>query len=296
MQNNTMNTQPMIRRSKLGKLLFNNIHYDLIGSISLAIGITTFAKYGEFAPGGISGISLMLSYLLHLPVGATAFVLNIPLIILSYRVVGKEFIFKTMRSLIISTFFMDVVFEMLPHYVGDPTLASVFSGVFCGIGMAMFYLHGSSSGGTDFLIMSIKVRHPYLPFGYITMILDVIVICLGWPVFGNINAVLYGLVCSFTMSIVMDKILYGRDAAKLLIIISDKNDEIAKRISERTGRSSTLLHGTGTYLHTDKDVLLCACSRTQVYLITEEIRTVAPEAFIMVTETSEIFGEGFIEK
>ena len=282
--------------NKIAKICLSNLHYDIAGSILLSIGICTFAEHSGFIPGGVTGISLIFNHLFGLPVGTISMLINIPLMLLSYRIVGKEFVFKTIRSLIVATIFLDFVFPRLPYYQGDEILSAVFAGVFTGIGIAIFYIHGSSSGGTDFLIMSIRAKHPYIPFGYITMIIDIIVISIGWPVFGNINAVLYGLICSFTTSIVMDKILYGKDAAKLLIIISDKNDEIAKRISTHTGRGSTLLRGKGTYKNTDKDVLLCACSRTQTYHIIDNIHEIEPSAFIMITETSEIFGEGFIEK
>lgn len=280
--------------NKIARICLTNLHYDIIGSIFFSIGIYMFAEHADFIPGGISGVALILNHLYGLPVGITTLAINLPLVFLSYKIVGKEFIYKTIRSLVILTIFLDVIFPFFPYYSKDPMLAAVFAGVFSGIGMSMFYMHGSSSGGTDFIVMPIRVKFPYIPFGHITMAIDLVIISLGWPVFRNSNAVLFGLICSFATSVVMDKILYGKDAAKLLVIISDKNDEIAKQIGSHTRRGSTLLRGIGTYKKTEKDVLLCACSKTQTYQIIEDIHEIEPSAFIMITETSQIFGEGFI--
>ena len=269
---------------------------DLTGSIFFAMGIYTFARMANFAPGGISGLALIANHLWNLPIGVVTILLNIPLVIISWRVVGKEFLLRTARTMIMTTVFLDVVFPLIPPYSGMPLLASLYSGVCTGVGMAFFYLRGSSSGGTDFLIMTIKVRHPYMSFGFVTMTLDFLVIMLGWPVFGNVDAVLYGLICSFTTSIVMDKILYGMGAGKLVIVITNRSSELVERISRMTGRGSTMIRAIGTYTGEDRDVLLCACSKAQTYSITNAAHDVDEKAFVMVTETSEVFGEGFIER
>lgn len=269
---------------------------DLAGGIFYAMGIYTFAKNGNFAPGGITGLALIINHLWNLPIGLITLALNIPLVIISIRVVGKDFLLRTARTMIVTTVFLDVIFPMIPPYTGVPLMAAMYSGVCTGIGMAFFYMRGSSSGGTDFLIMAIKVRHPHMSFGIVTMGIDVLVILLGWPVFGNVDAVLYGMICSFSASILMDKILYGIGAGKLLIIITNQSHELAEEICKMTDRGSTLIKAIGTYTYEERDVLLCACSKSQTYSIVSAAHKVDPGAFVMVTETSEVFGEGFIEK
>lgn len=269
---------------------------DIIGSILYSMGIYTFAKMADFAPGGISGLALIINYLWKLPIGIMTLILNIPLILISYKVVGRQFLFKTARTMIISTIFLDCLFPFTPAYTGSPFMAALYSGVCLGAGMAFFYMRGSSSGGTDFLIMTIKVKHPHFSFGLVTMGIDLLIILLGWAVFGNIDAVLYGLASSFVCSTVMDKILYGMGAGKLIIIITNHGQELAKLIGEITERGSTMIQAMGTYTQEDRDVLLCACSKSQTYTITNAAHKLDPGAFIMVTETSEVFGEGFIEK
>lgn len=260
------------------------------------MGIYTFAKMADFAPGGISGLALISNHLWGLPIGTMTLLFNIPLVLISYKVVGKEFLKKTARSMIISTIFMDVLFPYTPAYTGSPFMAALYSGVCIGAGMAFFYMRGSSSGGIDFLIMTIKVKYPHFSFGVVTMALDFIVILLGWPIFGNVDAVLFGLIASFVCSTAMDKILYGMGAGKLLIIITNHGQALADYIGQITGRGSTIIKAMGTYTKEDRDVLLCACSKSQTYTITNAAHELDPGAFIMVTETSEVFGEGFIEK
>lgn len=268
---------------------------DIVGGISYSIGIYTFAKTANFAPGGLSGLALIMNYLWNLPIGITTLILNIPFVLFSYKVVGKKFLLKSLKTMIFCTFFLDLIFPHFSPYLGNPLLAALFSGVFLGLGLALIYMRGSSSGGTDFLTMSIKTLFPHLSIGFVTMAIDLFVIVLGWPVFGNIDAVLYGLIATFVTSTVIDKIMYGMGAGKLMIIITTKSREVASTIDEICARGSTVIRGIGTYTNIERQVLLCACSKSEVYKLHSAVYRVDPEAFIMITETSEVFGEGFME-
>ena len=152
---------------------------------------------------------------------------------------------------------------------------------------------GSSAGGTDFLTMSIKALHPHFSIGLITIIIDLFIILMGWPVFGNVDAVLYGLTSTILTSLVIDKIMYGLDAGSLMIIISVHSHDIATGIGKLVGRGSTKIHAFGSYTGQRRDVLLCACSKSQTYLVCRMIQETDPNAFVMITETTNIYGEGF---
>lgn len=274
---------------------FLDLAGDIAGSILYGIGIYSFAKAASFAPGGISGLSIIINHLWGFPIGIVALIINIPLILLSYRIIGKRFLFRTIRSILISTFFLDFIFVHTPVYTGNPLLASLFSGLFIGLGLTLFYMRGSSTGGTDFLIMSVKVLKPHLSIGSVTMVIDFFIILLGWPVFGNIDAVLYGLITTFVTSAVVDKIMYGIDAGKLAIIITTNGSAIAAGIDAACQRGSTIIRARGTYTQTDRQVLLCACTKAESYKVHKVVHDIDPEAFVMITETSEVFGEGFID-
>ena len=281
--------------SKIPSLLID-LACDIAGSILYAISLCTFAKYADFAPGGISGLALILYHLCGFPIGLLSLLCNIPLILISYRTLGKSFLLKSARTMLISTALIDLVFPHVPPYQGDPFLAALYSGVLLGAGLALIYMRGSSTGGTDFLTLTVKTKHPHLSMGIVTMTIDLLIILLGWPVFGKIDSVLYGLAAAFVSSTVMDKIMYGIGAGKLAIIITTHGDEIAEKIADICGRGSTSVPAVGSYTKLARQVLLCACSKAQAYKVRSAAHTVDPDAFVMIVETSEVFGEGFLEE
>ena len=132
------------------RTLIWDLTYDIAGSILYAAGIYTFAGNAGFAPGGVSGLALILNYLFGLPVGTVTLLFNIPLVLISYRAVGRQLLIKSAKTMLISSLFLDVVFPFVPMYDGNRLMASIYSGVFMGAGMALFYIRGSSSGGIDF--------------------------------------------------------------------------------------------------------------------------------------------------
>lgn len=269
--------------------------FDLVGSVFYAVGIYTFAKMANFAPGGLSGLALIMNYLWGLPIGIMTLAFNIPFVILSYKIVGKRFLFKTARTMVFCTIFLDLVFPHIEMYSGSPLLAAIYSGLFLGAGLALFYMRGSSSGGTDFLTISVKVLKPHVSIGFVTMVVDLVIILLGWPAFGNVDAVLYGVISTATTSVVIDKIMYGVGAGKLLIIITTAGQAVADKIGEVCARGSTMIRAVGTYTGADRQVLLCACSKAEAYKVRSAAYRVDENAFVMISETSEVFGEGFIE-
>ena len=267
--------------------------YDIAGSILYAVGLYTFAGNAGFAPGGISGLALILNHIWGLPVGTMTLLFNIPLVAVSYKTVGRRLLMKSTKTMIISSLMLDVIFPFTPMYEGNRMVAAVYSGIFLGAGMALFYMRGSSSGGIDFLALTIKKKRPYMSIGVITLLIDLVVILLGWPVFGDVDAVLYGVASTGVSTIVIDKILYGSGAGTLAIIITDKGKAIAAGISEKAGRGVTSLPAVGGYTGMQRDVILCACTKSEANLVKTAVQETDVDAFLMFTETSEVFGEGF---
>ena len=271
-----------------------DVLYDVAGSILFALGLYTFAKNANFAPGGVSGLALIFNHLWNFPIGVTTLVLNIPIVLLSYRVVGRRFMLKSFRTMLISTLFLDLVFPHLPMYTGERILAALFAGMFSGAGLALIYMRGSSTGGSDFLILSIKKLKPHFSVGQVTLFTDSIIILLGGLVYRNVDAVLYGAVSTFAGSTVMDRIINGSSSSKLSLIVTTKGQQIADSISDAIGRGSTLLPGIGTFSGMPRQLLLCVCGKAEVTKVRKLTHEVDPEAFLMVTEVSEVFGEGFL--
>ncbi|MDD7511541.1 MAG: YitT family protein [Peptostreptococcaceae bacterium] len=283
-----------IKENFAGRNIIKEIIMDCIGSILYAIGIYYFAKNADFAPGGISGAAIIINHFLSfLPIGTISILLNIPIIIASFKYLGLSYILRTARTLAISAFFMDVVIPQFGMYQGMPLMAAIYSGAFAGAGLAIIYNNDTCTGGTDLVIMSARKVKPHLSIGQITILIDGLIIFAGWAVFRNIDAVLFGFLFTAVETVVIDKLMYGFNSGKLTMIISDYSTEISKGIGEKINRSSTRLMAKGSYSGADKDVLLCACSRAQQVQLNHIVREVDPEAFVIVLEYSEVRGYGF---
>lgn len=275
------------------KELCKDILYDVIGSFIFGLGVYTFALKGEFAPGGITGLALIINYITGLPIGIMSLVLNIPIILGTFRILGRKFFLKSLRTMVISSAIIDGILPLIPVYEGSRLLAAVFSGILMGGGLAVIYMRDSSTGGADFLIHAAKRKAPHFSFGQISLILDAAVILLGIPAFGDIDSVLYGMISAFALTIVMDKIMYGAGSGKLALIITDYGKEVAQAIDQSVERGATLVDVTGSYSGDKKDMVMCACSNNEVFKVRSAAHQVDANAMVMICEANEVFGEGF---
>lgn len=189
------------------KNLFNALIVDCIGSFLIGISVVVFALNADFTPGGINGMGMIVNHLTGLPIGTAILLLNVPIILLSFRLLGKHFFLCSLKTMIISSFFIDHVVCYLPAFEGSRLAAALLSGLFAGTGLALIYLQNSSTGGSDFLIMSVKKLKPSFSIGQITQLLDGGVIFLAAFVFHQIDAVIYGLVYTLTSSLVIDLVM-----------------------------------------------------------------------------------------
>ena len=280
------------------KAVGRDLLYDILGSILYAAGIYTFAATANFAPGGITGVAMIINhYLPFLRIGLLTLLINIPVAIICYRLLGRVFFFKSLKSMLISALILDYVFPLLPQYDGanNPLLAALFAGALSGAGLALIYMPGSSTGGTDFVIMSIRKLKPHLSIGTISMAVDGAVILVGGLVFGNINAVLYGVLMTIVSTTVIDKVMYGSGTRRMLLVISDKAEEIAKGIMEETERGATLADVRGAYTGQPHQMMMCVCSKVEVFASRRVSNRIDPNAIVMLTTVDEAYGEGFME-
>ena len=278
------------------KVAAKDVLHDVIGSFLYAIGISFFAAKADFAPGGITGIAMIIHpYLPDLGIGFMSLVINIPVAIICYRLLGRVFFFKSVKSMLISALFLDVIVPHLGFYQDNPLLAALFAGALSGIGLAIIYMPGSSTGGTDFVIMSIRKLRPHLSIGTISLVVDGVVILLGWPVFGNINAVLYGVLMTIVSTTIIDKVMYGTGTRRMLLVVSDKAQEIANDIMEETERGATLADVRGAYTGKPHQMVMCVCSKVEVFTARRIINRIDPGAIVMLTTVDEAYGEGFLD-
>ena len=274
-----------------------DILVDLAAGMVIAVGIYNFALYANFPVAGFSGVAIILYHLLGIPVGAGTIILNVPVAVFCYKFLGRTFFLKSMKTMIISSFLMDYVSPLLPVYEGSRLLAALCMGVLTGIGYALIFMRGSSTGGQDFISVAIRKVKPHMTLGVITFVLDMLTILLGSVlVFKDVDGFIYGLIVTYLMATVMDRIMYGIDEGKMTLIVTRKGKEMAEQIDQYSGRGSTIIRGTGSYTGQEKDIVMCASNNKEMYTIKRIAREVDPGSFTIIMESNEVVGEGFKEE
>jgi len=267
-----------------------DILYFFCGAVLYSCGVYSFAVAGDFAPGGVSGLSIIVNHFFSfIPIGMCSLVINIPVIIFTYVTLGKKFLFKSVISMVIVAIVLDFVFPYLPTYNGDPLLAALFAGCFSGIGLALIYMRGSSTGGTDFIILALKKKKPHISIGTITLMIDGSVLILNGFAFGRIEAVLYGAILTYVSSIFIDKIMYSIESRKKISIISTKGEEIGQRINALTGNGATLVKAIGTYSKKDLQMLIYLGTSSQVSMIKSVAMEIDENSWIFIDTADEIY-------
>lgn len=273
-----------------------DIGADLIGGMLIAVGIYNFALNANFPVAGFSGIAIILYHICGLPIGVGTILLNIPVSVFCYKFLGKGFFFRSVKSMVISSLLMDYVAPLFPVYEGERLLAALCMGVLCGLGYALIFMRDSSTGGQDFITVSIRKIRPHLTLGVLTMIFDSTTILLGTLiVFHEIDGLLYGIIVTFLMSTVMDHFMYGIYKGKLTLVVTEHGKAVIDAIDKISGRGATLIKGVGGYSLEEKDIVLCACNNKEMYQIKRRIHEIDPAAFTMIVESNEVVGEGFQE-
>lgn len=279
------------------KKIIIDIIFDIIGGAFIAAGVYNFASASDFPLTGFTGISLIINRLTGFPMGLMLIALNIPVGLICSKILGKRYFFNSLKSMFITSVMIDYVAPNFPVFTNEKILAAICTGVLSGIGYGLIYSRGSSTGGTDFITLSIRSRRPYLSIGNIAFILDAIIVSVGTLIVSkNVTGLIYGMIIAFIASTVVDKILYGLSAGKMTLIVTDKAQEVAEAIDAATHRGATFLKGQGSYTEEDKDIVMCACSKRQMYLIQDAVKEVDPKAFMIIMESSEVMGQGFAKK
>ena len=279
------------------KKVLTDIAYEIAGSFLIAIALYNFALNGAFLMAGFSGIALIIYRLFGVPMGWMTLLMNVPLALLCYKLLGRNFFLRSLRCMLISSLVLDYVAPLFPVYDGSRLLAAIYTGVISGLGYALIYLRDSSTGGSDFIMMAIRSRHPHLSYGKVAFCIEVVIIGAGGLIFQDVDGILYGMIINYLTTQVVDKVMYGVDAGKLTLIVTEKGVEMVRAIDRASDRGSTILCAKGGCDQRDKQVVMCACNSKQMHPIRKAAREVDPQAFIIILESNEVLGNGFkIEK
>lgn len=257
-----------------------------------SVAISLFLDPNSLAPGGVSGVSIILNRVLKVPTGTWIFLINIPILIVGMWKFGWRFILSTIYCTALTSIFTNLL-SSVGAVTDDLFLAAVAGGSLMAVSLGLIFRSGATSGGTDIIVKLLRIKFPHLKTGFLFLVLDAAVVTVSAFVFQNVDAALYAGVVVVINSILLDVVLYGRDGAKMMFIISDNYRQIAARMLEEMDIGVTYISGSGAYSGRDKEVIMCVMKKQRSHMAEEIIREEDPNAFMIVTSATEIFGEGY---
>lgn len=288
-----MKTSLSLDRTTL-KRVIRNLILVLAGSTVMGMGYALFLIPYHLVPGGVSGISIIINYLFHLPVGLVIIFLNIPIFLLSYKFLGKKYVLTTLIGMTLSSLMIDFFNEIikLPKGTENPILASIYGGLLLGLGLGLVFRGEASTGGSDVIGMILN-KYTGVSVGIGIMLTDFVIISASGFVFKNLEAPLYGYIVLFISSKVIDLVLEGWSFSKLVIITSAKTNEIADFILNKLDRSGSALKSRSLYLNREGEIIITVIHRKQLAELKAFIKKADPQAFVIINDTYEVLGKGF---
>ena len=275
-----------------------NFYIDVIviilGCFIYSLGVNLFLTNAKLVSGGVTGIALILQYVSEIPSGVTVFLLNIPLFFISYKFLSKRFTLYTaigMVSISLSLILTKPLSSLVQ--VNDMLLYCIYGGVLCGVGMGLVFYRNGSTGGIDIITMVIRKNYSNFEIGKLNFAFNLIIVAIAALIFGLPQA-LYTLISMFIQGTLLDKVLNGFTSKKLLLILTEKENEIINYVINDLHRGITSIMAEGEYTHSKKKMLYVAITSSQFISLKNKILRIDPKAFITIIDASEVKGKGFI--
>ena len=287
------NRQKKLPKKKISmKKMIKDYVLITIACAVYSVAISMFLDPNSLAPGGVTGIAIILNRLIPVETGTLILLINIPILLLGAWKFGLRFSLSTIYSTVLISLFTNLLTNV-KVVTSDPLLAALVGGSLSAIGIGWVFKAGATTGGTDIIIKLLRIKMPHLRTGGLFLAMDAVIVALSAFVFKDIDVALYAGLTVFVISLVLDLVLYGRDEAKLMFIISDKSEEITRRLLEELDIGVTHMRGSGAFSGKDKQVILCdekksIAPKTEVIVKEED-----PQAFMIITSATEIYGEGY---
>ncbi len=262
----------------------------LMGSLIGGAAYPLFLTPNRIAPGGITGIAMILNHLTHWPVGVMSLVLNIPLFLIGYRAMGKIFAFRSLVATVLFSLLIDIL--PLRSLTEDPLLGTLYGGILLGAGLGLIMRGGATTGGSDMIARMVHKRFQFISVGTFLFAIDCAVVIAAAFLIGTSEA-LYALINIFLAAKVMDAVIIGFSSNKACFVISSRWEEISRRIMQDMNRGVTQLTARGAYTGTDRPTLLCVISRSEIMAFKRILREEDENAFVIIVEAHEAIGDGF---
>ena len=268
-----------------------------VGAFIYGFGIAVFLDPNHLAPGGVSGLSIIINSMLDIGTGVWIFIINIPIMIIGLIVFKFKFLMGTLYVTALSSAIIEIIDRGFSHLIPDMhdhlLIAAAAGGVLVAIGIGLVFRGGGSTGGFDIIVKLLRRKFRHMKTGALYLVLDIAVLTLSAIAFHDVLVAMYAVVTVFTNSVVLDMVLYGKDNAKMVYIITDTPDAVADRLMKEVETGVTMLHGEGAYTRKNKKVLMCVLHDHQYPQLRDIVKQEDKHAFLIVTKATEIFGEGY---
>lgn len=263
-----------------------------VASLIYSIGIALFLDPNAIAPGGVTGVAIVLSRILPLDTGTFILILNIPLLITAWRLFGFRFVLSSLYTIANVSFFTNIL-EMFSPFTTDLILAAVGGGALMALGLGIILRNGTTTGGTDIIVKLIQRRKKHLKTGILFMMVDICVLLFSYIVMRDFEKLMYAGITVLVISIVLDMVIYGQDEAKLIFIISENADLLTTCFLNRLEIGVTQLEGLGGYTRQNKKIIMCVIKKRLAPFVIDAVKELDPKAFMIVAKAGEIYGNGY---
>lgn len=281
----------MSKKRRLVKAVFNYMLITL-GAFLYAIGVSFFLDPNSLAPGGVSGLAIILNRFVPVETGTLILIINIPIMMLGIWKFGIRFTISTIYCTVMSSVFINLL-APVGALSEDLLLSALVGGSLMAIGLGLVFKAGATTGGTDIIVKVLRIKYPHLKTGNLFLLIDASIVTLSAFAFKDLDKALYAGITVIVASLVMDLVLYGRDEAKLIYVISDKSETITKRLLEELDVGVTYVHGEGAFSGKEKKVIMCVVKKAMAPRVEEVVKEEDPIAFMIISSATEIFGEGY---
>ncbi|MBD5584652.1 MAG: YitT family protein [Clostridia bacterium] len=297
MEKPAVNTE---RKTKVLKFL-KKYSVTTLGCIIYSLGVSLFLDLKNLAPGGVTGIAIIINAVLGLETNITGILviaINIPLLILGAVFFGKNFTLSTIYATVVSSLLIELwnlILKDYPPLTDDLLLCSLAGGALFGIGLGLIFRSDSSTGGTDIIVKILRKKFRYIKTGVISLAIDFIIMGIAFAVFRDFELACYTLITIVVFTVLFDLVLYGGNSAKLLYVITTQDNSvlICDRLLKDLDVGATYVDGEGAYTGEDRRIIMCAVKNYLYPKLRDIVKEIDPHAFMIVSSAKEIYGEGY---
>lgn len=261
-------------------------------SVLYACGIALFLDPNHLAPGGVTGIAIILNTLIDIGTGTWVFVINIPILLVGWKKFGGKFMISTVYSIAVVSVATNLL-ERVPVLTTDSLAAALAGGALIAVSVGSIMKLNATTGGMDIIVKILRRKYPHIKTGKIYLMMDSAVLVLAILIFGNIESGIYAGIAVLITSYLLNLVLYGTDEASMFLIVTDYSKEVAERLMKDLKVGVTYLKGKGAFKDREKEIIFCITRKAQAPKVENVVKEVDKEAFLIVTGASEIYGEGY---